>query len=257
LDKKKYNNRIKLILLSRRFGFTPGVLAGFGCASGDFIFYLDADLQDPPALMPSILEYAVSNSFDVVHTKRSIRLGEPKLKLNLTYFAYKIINITSNINLVPNCGDFKLISRKVLNHILSSNEKDPYMRGLVVWAGFKQGFFEYIRQPRYSGVSHFPIFSLNPIEEFFRGVTSFSETPLYYIIGFGILVTIVSFSILFILIIYKIFGNPIPGWTFLSSLLLLFFGINFCFLGGLGVYIARIHRQVIDRPQFIIDTKYE
>lgn len=257
LAAKLTNSRIKLLTLSNRFGPAPSVLAGFKYATGKYIVYLDSDLQDPPELIPSLIQYAIENDLDVVHTKRTNRLGENSIKMFITNIAYTVIKKISRLKLVENCGDFKLLSRRVVDHILLINERDPYMRGLVTWVGFKQSYYEYVRQQRYSGVSKFNVLSLNPVEEFFRGVTSFSQTPLYFISAAGIIFVALSIILTVILIALKIIGLPTSGWTFIAVLITMSFGINIFFMGTIAIYIARIHRQIIDRPIYIVDKYYD
>ena len=132
---KKYP--IKIINMSRRFGNAPCILAGFDNCSGDCVIYMEADLQDPPELIPKLIE-KFENGFDVVHTVRTKRLGESKLQIFLTKIAYRIINKLSYIPLPLDAGDFKLISRRAIEHIRNPHEYNPYVRGLSVWVGFNK-----------------------------------------------------------------------------------------------------------------------
>ena len=171
-------NPIRIVNLSRRFGITPGILAGFSVSKGDAIIYMDSDLQDPPELIPKLIE-KFNNGTDVVHTKRTKRLGEGMIKMILTKIAYRIINKTSSIPLPVDSGDFKLLSRKVVDHINALKEHNPYIRGLTVWVGFKQDFVDYVRESRSSGESKFSSIWSGPIAEFVRGITGYSTGPLY------------------------------------------------------------------------------
>ena len=137
---------ITIINMSRTFGVGPCVMAGFRHTDGDCIVYMDSDLQDPPEILEKLISEYESGA-DVVHTVRTERLGETKIKLILTKIAYKIINFLSDINLPSEAGDFKLISKKALTKILEQKESRPYIRGLSVWVGFKQAYVEYVRKP--------------------------------------------------------------------------------------------------------------
>ena len=148
---------ITLINLSRTFGRIPSVIAGFRKTKGNVVIYMDTDLQDPPEIIPEMLEKYEQGS-EIVHTIRTRRLGESSLKMVITKFAYRIINFFSDIPLEVNAGDFKLISRKALDKILEQKEFKPYVRGLSVWVGFKQSIVKYVRQPRYSGETKYPLF---------------------------------------------------------------------------------------------------
>lgn len=254
LKENQKNFPIRIINMTRRFGSTACVIAGFDNCDGDAIVYMDSDLQDPPELIEKLIE-KFEDGFEVVHTKRTKRLGENKLKMQITKLAYKIINFFSSIHLETNCGDFKLISRKALNNILSIKEIDPYLRGLSVWVGYKQTFVEYVRDQRFDGETHYPLFgSLNPAAEFIRGIASYSVAPLYFSIVIGIFSLLVSIVLIIYSFYTKFAGISAPG---ASSILLTttFFGsIILINLGIVGIYIARIYEQVKGRPSYIIDT---
>ena len=178
---------ITIINMSRKFGNVPCVIAGFKHANGDVIIYMDSDLQDPPEVIPNLLE-EYDNGADVVHTIRTKREGENKIKLFITKIAYKIINYLADIPLPIEAGDFKLISKKALNKILDQNEFRPYIRGLSVWVGFNQEYVEYVRESRFDGKTKFPLLSAGPFNQFISGITAYSLKPLY----FGIIVGMIS-----------------------------------------------------------------
>ena len=251
LEELQESHKIKIINMSRTFGVGPCVFAGFKYSSGDCIVYLDSDLQDPPELIPKLLaEFEKGN--DVVHTVREKRLGESGVKLFFTKLAYKTINKLSEIDLPIEAGDFKLISKRVLEKILSQKEFRPYVRGLSVWVGFKQSFVYYTREARAHGESKFSLFSQGPISEFINGVTSYSLKPLYIGIFLGF------FSLLFsvLLIVYALYAKfndlAIPGTTGILIAVSFFSGILLFTLGIMGIYIARIFEQARGREKYII-----
>ena len=240
--------------MSRRFGSTSCVLAGFEKAIGDLVIYLDSDLQDPPELIEELL-VKYEEGYEVVHTLRTKRLGENKIKMKITNFAYKIINFFSNIELKSNCGDFKLISRKALNNILSIKEIDPYLRGLSVWVGHKQTFVEYVRDKRFDGETHYPLFgSINPVSEFIRGIASFSVAPLYFSILIGMASLIISLGLIIYSFYIKFTGIAAPGASSIIITVTFFSSIILIILGIIGIYIARIYEQIKGRPRYIIDS---
>ena len=252
--KKKYP--IKIIRMSRTFGVTPCVLAGFKQSKGDAVIYMDCDLQDPPELLPLMVDKFL-NGADVVHTIRTKRHGESFFKLLITKIAYKTINFFSEVPLVVNAGDFKLLSRRAVEHILSINESDPYMRGLSVWIGFNQCFLNYERNSRYKGKTHFSLLSnLNPVNEFLRGLTAFSVTPLYITFGIGFFGLFISIIIIIYALITKFLGVASPGSSSILIVMGLLFSINILSIGILGIYVARIYNQVKTRPRYIIDKIY-
>jgi len=248
------NYPIKIINMSRRFGSTPCVMAGFNNADGEVIIYLDSDLQDPPELIPDLLN-KYEEGFDVVHTLRTKRLGESKIKMKITNLAYKIINFFSDIELKSNCGDFKLISRKALNNLLTIKEIDPYLRGLSVWIGYKQTFVKYIRNKRHDGETHYPLLkSLNPMAEFIRGITSFSVTPLYFSILIGMASLLVSLGLIIYSLYIKFTSISAPGASSILITITFFSSMILIILGIIGIYIARIYEQIKGRPRYIIEN---
>ena len=179
--------------MSRRFGVGPCVLAVLNIAKGDAVVYMDSDLQDPPEIIPKLVQ-KFENGVDVVHTRRTKRLEESFVKIFLTKIAYRVINISSNIPLPVDAGDFKLLSRRAVSYVNNLNEHNPYIRGLTVWVGFKQDFVDYERQGRFSGESKFPSllsarYWYGASAEFVRGITGYSTGPLLLgiFIGLGIL----------------------------------------------------------------------
>ena len=242
---------IKIINMSRRFGTNPCVLAGFENCSGDCIIYMDSDLQDPPELITELIKQH-EKGFDIVHTKRTKRLGEPRSKLFFTNLAYAIIDKLSDINLEKDVGDFKLISKRALNKILEQKEYNPYIRGLSVWVGFKQTYVDYVREAREAGESKFSLFSEGPVTQFIRGVTSYSLKPLYL----GVLLGFFAFIFSIILILYalyaKVTGIAVPGTTGILIVISFFSGALLSTIGIMGIYLARIFEQTKGRTRYVI-----
>ena len=250
------NYKIRIINMSRTFGVFPCILAGFRNANGECLIYMDADLQDPPELIPKMFEeYAKGN--DVVHTIRTKRHGETFVKKIVSKIGYKIINSFSEINLPIESGDFKLISRKALKFILAQKEFRPYVRGLSVWVGFKQAQVQYERESRFKGEAKFSTFSKGSILEFINGITSFSLKPLYLgvILGFAAML----FSVILILYAFlaKFFNLSVPGSSGIIIAVSFFSGILLTNIGILGIYVARIFEQVRGRSQYIIKNIIE
>jgi dolichol-phosphate mannosyltransferase len=237
--------------MSRCFGVTPCLLAGFEKAKGDAIICMDTDLQDPPELIPELLQ-RFNDGTEVVHTTRTHRDGESRFKMWLVKIAYKIINYFSDIQLPENTGDFKLLSRKVVQEILKLSEYDPYMRGLSVWVGYKQDFVFYRREARFSGKTHFPLFSKGPVREFIRGLTAFSAAPLYFSLLIGFITFLVSISLIIYALIAKFMGVAVLGSTSILIAISFFSGIILVTNGIIGLYIASIYHEVKRRPRYII-----
>ena len=250
LDLQK-NFKIKIVNMSRRFGTNPCVLAGFENCSGDCIIYMDSDLQDPPELITELIKQH-EKGFDIVHTRRTKRLGEPKTKLFFTNVAYSIINKLSDIDLQKDVGDFKLISRRALDKILEQKEYNPYIRGLSVWVGFKQTYVDYVRDAREAGVSKFSLFDSGPVTQFLRGVTSYSLKPLYMGVLLGFFAFLFSIFLIFYAIYAKIAGLAVPGTTGIIIVISFFSGALLSTIGVMGIYIARIFEQTKGRTRYVI-----
>ena len=255
LKARERNKAVKILNMSRRFGNTPCVLAGFGKARGDAVVYMDTDLQDPPELIPQMIRQWREGA-DIVHTTRTVRKGENAFKMWLTRQAYKAINGLSDITILQNTGDFKLISRRALDEILKLSEFDPYLRGLVAWVGFKQAQVFYERDARFAGETKYSLWrSLNPYKEFLRGITTFSTIPLYFALFLGILVSALSFVLFAVMVLTALVSASCSGqfWTQIQpGITLLLGGIILLTVGILGIYVGRIHREAIDRPRYII-----
>ena len=250
------DKNIKIIKMSRRFGNAHCVIAGFSEAKGDATVYLDVDLQDPPEVIPLLLEQWRLGA-EGVHTTRTIRKGESPAKMWLTRQAYRAINFVSDIHLPANTGDFKLLSRRAVQELMKLHEYDPFLRGLVHWIGFKQATVLYEREARFAGETHYSLFkSLNPAREFIRGFTSFSSLPLYFALILGFVVSLGAFIYLSIIVITRVFfGMHLPGWPALMVTMLFLGGTILFTIGVLGIYVGRIYKEMKSRPRFITERK--
>jgi dolichol-phosphate mannosyltransferase len=244
---------ITVVNMSRRFGVTPCVLAGFSYARGDAIIYMDADLQDPPELIPEMVQ-RYRHGAEVVHTTRTHREGETATKMWATKQAYRLINYFSDIPLPENAGDFKLLSRKVVDEILKLSEYDPYMRGLSVWVGFRQEYVQYRREARFGGKTKFPLLSKGPFREFVRGLTAFSAAPLYLSFFLGLLTSVVALGLIAYAVVIKLLGLAAPGTPTVIIAVAFLSGIILITNGLIGIYVARIYNEVKGRPRYIVKS---
>ena len=252
---------IKIVNMSRRFGVGPCVLAGLNIAKGDAVVYMDSDLQDPPEIIPKLVQ-KFENGVDVVHTRRTKRLEESFVKIFLTKMAYRVINISSNIPLPVDAGDFKLLSRRAVSYVNNLNEHNPYIRGLTVWVGFKQDFVDYERQGRFSGESKFPSllsarYWYGASAEFVRGITGYSTGPLLLGIFIGLFAILFSFILIIYALYAKFSGAAIPGSSGIIIVVAFFSGMILTTIGITGLYIARIYEQTQGRPIYIIKNVLE
>jgi glycosyltransferase involved in cell wall biosynthesis len=238
--------RIKVITMSRRFGPSECVLAGLRYAQGDAAIFMDTDLQDPPELLPTLIKCWQDGS-DVVHTVRTARAGESAVKMAMTRLAYRLIRAVSDIDLRVEAGDFKLLSRRAVQAVLTLPESDPYLRGLAVWVGFRQEYIPYERLPRPAGVTHFPFFSHNPWRTVLSGLTSFSVTPLLIWGPLGVAVLLAGLGALVWALMIKA-----TSWQWVLTAVLILSGVQLLGLGIIGLYLARVYRDGRRRPAYVV-----
>lgn len=247
---------IVLINMSRNFGVSECVLAGFTHSKGDLIIYMDTDLQDPPELIPELIQtWLIDPDTEVVYTTRNRRHGENWLKLLVTKLGYRFINSISDIELQIDSGDYKLLSRKVVNHVLSLKEPKPYLRGLISWVGFKQKQVRYDRDPRFDGADNTKMNVMSKKVLYYwvdRALISFSDGPLKIILIIGIFASILSFGYLFFVIFSKLMGHTIPGWAAIISAVIFLGSLNILMLGFVGLYLSSIFNASKNRPRYII-----
>jgi len=246
------NPRVKIINLSRRFGVAEGVAAGLSAASGDAVVYMDTDLQDPPEIIPQMIA-SFRNGADVVHTVRTHRRGESALKMWATRLAYRVIQSGAQIQLAVDAGDFKLLSRRAVDHLLRLPESDPYFRGLLVWIGFNQAFVPYERDARHAGRTHFPFFSRNPWKTFALGVTSFSFVPIYAFLALAAAGLLAGAILALTTAVTWARGSSVEIVGFVTLLLLLWSTVM-AGIGIVGLYVARIYKDVRGRPHYIVQS---
>jgi dolichol-phosphate mannosyltransferase len=245
------NPRVKVVNLSRRFGVAEGVLAGMAAAAGDAVVYMDADLQDPPELIPQLLARWREGA-DVVHTIRTHRHGEHPLKMWATRIGYRAIRLGATTDLPVNAGDYKLLSRHVVGHLLQMRETDPYLRGLVAWLGFEQAFVPYERQARHGGRTHFPFFSRGPWKAFLVGFSSFSFLPIY---AFGITAAaafVVSIALLAAAAVLWTNGSGGSLTLAVAGAVGALWSILLGAIAIVGLYVLRVYKDGRRRPSYIV-----
>lgn len=256
LSLAKNNNDIKIVNMSRNFGGSPCVFAGMEHSSGDAVIYMDADLQDPPELIPNMIKLWL-DGIDVVHTRRKSRSGESKIKLWITKLGYFILNKTSDIPIEPQVGDFKLLSRRVVKELVKLKEKKAFVRGLVKWVGFEQETIYYDRDARFAGEAKFAALDLKVLYNFLdSALISFSDVPLKFALMIGFLASTGSFVFLILIFLMKFFGLALPGWAAIMATMVMLGGIQLFTLGMLGLYINAIYIETKKRPNYIIESTH-
>jgi glycosyltransferase involved in cell wall biosynthesis len=243
----------KLIKLSRNFGKEAALCAGLKSVTGDAVVIIDADLQDPPELIPNMVESWQAGA-DVVNMCRSKRNGESWFKKFSAKCFYRLLNVLSDTSIPENVGDFRLISRATLNVINAMPEKNLYMKGILSWPGFKTETLYFEREARCSGESKWPFLKLLKLA--FDGITSFSTKPLQLATWSGALLAISAFIYgLFVVIKTMISGEAVAGYPTLMVVILALGGFQLLTVGIMGAYIGRIYTEVKNRPRYVIQDE--
>jgi polyisoprenyl-phosphate glycosyltransferase len=244
------DSKTKLISFSRNFGHQTAITAGMELSSGDAVIVIDADLQDPPEVIPQLIT-KYREGFDVVYGLREKRKGETFFKKFTAKMFYRLLRRMTDIDIPVDTGDFRLISRAVCDAMLRMKERNRFVRGLVSWVGFKQTGVKYVREERFAGTTKYPLKKM--IKFSVDGITSFSTKPLKFATNIGFLFSIAAFVYLFYIILAKIIANTNqPGWTSTVVLVLFIGGIQLIMLGIIGEYIARIFDESKGRPLYIV-----
>jgi dolichol-phosphate mannosyltransferase len=252
LDYRVQNDRIKLLKLSRRFGQPMATLAGLQFSSGDAVIVMDVDLQDPPELIgPMVAKWR--EGYDVVLPQRRQRGGEPWVKRLVAAVGYKVINKIADVGIPANTGDFRLMSRRVVNELVRLKESHGFLRGMVALVGFRQCLIPFDRPPRFSGRTNYNRF-FGSLRIGFNGVFCFSTYALSLSTLLGFTIAGGSFLIAGTYLVMKLRGFPFPLGNPTMVILILFLGgIQLISVGILGEYIGRIYEEVRQRPKFIVD----
>lgn len=250
---KSKDDAVKIIHLSRNFGHQPAVSAGLKNASGEYIIIIDADLQDPPSLIPEMIAKAKDENANVVYAVRESRVGETWFKKLTAKYYYRLINSMSETKFPLDTGDFRLIDRKVVDVFNKIDEKQKYIRGIISWIGFKQVPIFYHRDERYAGESHYPMAKM--LQFAMRGLLYFSKKPLTLATNFGVILVLLSIlSLVAQFIKWLLYPESfLIGWMSLFSAIVFFGGIQLLTIGILGAYIGNIFDEVKNRPEYIID----
>ena len=247
---------VVIVNMSRNFGVSECVFSGMENATGDAVVYMDADLQDPPeVIIDMVRTWRSDPEIEVVYTTRLKRDQEHPLKLLLTKYGYRFIKSISDIDLPVDSGDFKLLSRRVVGHLLALKEDKPYMRGLVSWVGFKQVPVYYNREARFDGRQNtkFPVLSKRVLYGYLdRALISFSDAPLKVMLFLGMALSTISLLYIFVVLFQKITGTSVPGFAAEMCAILFIGGIQMMMLGFVGLYVGAIFRETRGRPRYII-----
>ncbi|MDR1521889.1 MAG: glycosyltransferase family 2 protein [Streptococcaceae bacterium] len=248
------NPRIRYLSFSRHFGKEAALLAGLKAAKGEFVTVMDADLQDPPDLLPEMFRLICEGTYDVIGTRRSGRKGEPPIRSWFAEVFYKLINNISETKMVDGARDFRLMKRQVVDAILELKEINRFSKGLFNWVGFKITYLSYENYKRVAGETSWSFWSL--FKYSLEGIINFSEAPLNIATFIGIISCLISFfTMIYYFTINLIWDNPVPGWTSTACIILFIGGLQLFCLGIIGKYLGKIFLETKRRPVYLIKEK--
>lgn len=246
----KKDSRVKYISFSRNFGKEAAIYAGFSKANGDYVVMMDADLQDPPKLLPEMMEY-INQGYDSVATRRVTRKGEPPIRSFFARLFYKIINKISNVDIVDGARDYRLMTAQMKDAIISLREYNRFSKGIFGWVGFQTKWLEYENIERVAGETKWNFWKLFLYS--LEGIIAFSTAPLVLASMFGILLCLLAFVlIIFIIVRTMIFGDPVQGWPSLVCIISLIGGIQLLCIGIIGQYLSKTYLETKNRPKYIV-----
>jgi glycosyltransferase involved in cell wall biosynthesis len=250
----KKDRRIKLVSFQRNFGHQMALTCGYRTAKGECVISMDADLQDPPEIIPEMIKRWKQGS-RIIYAKREARKSDNLFKRTTAYFFYKFVNFLSDTPIPHNIGDFRLLDRVVVDFLNTLPEQSRFLRGLVAWGGFTVDYVHFDRAKRLAGTTHYPLSKM--VNFAMDGITSFSTKPLRLasIAGF------ITATLGFLGIIYAVVGRIIlptywvTGWTALFVGIMFLGGVQLIAIGIIGEYISKIYREVQKRPQYLIEEQ--
>lgn len=247
------DERIKYLSFSRNFGKEAAMFAGFEYSKGEYVAIMDADLQDPPELLEKMIKF-IDEGYDSVATRRVDRRGEPIIRSFFARIFYKLINKISDVDVVDGARDYRLMSRQMVDAILSMREYNRFSKGIFGWLGFKTKWLAYENKERVAGETKWSFWKL--FKYSLEGIVAFSIFPLQMASIFGVIFSIIAFfMIIFIIFRTLMFGDPVAGWPSLISVIILLGGLQLLCIGILGTYLAKTYLETKKRPIYLIKEK--
>lgn len=255
-DLHKKDVRVRYVSFSRNFGKEAAIYAGLQNAAGDYVAILDADLQDPPALLPEMLQAIEEEGYDCVGSRRVTRKGEPPIRSFFARMFYHIMKKISNADIVDGARDFQLMNRKVVKAILSMGEYNRFSKGIFGWVGFRKKWLEYENIERSAGETKWSFWKLFLYA--LDGIVAFSTAPLVIASVMGMVFCLVAFvAIIFIIVRTLIFGDPTSGWPSMVCIIIFIAGIQLLCMGILGQYMAKTYLETKKRPLYLVEETEE
>ena len=248
------DNRVKYVSFSRNFGKEAAIYAGLKKSSGDFAVIMDADLQDPPSLLPEMYKAVLEEGYESVATRRVDRKGEPPIRSFFARLFYKLMNKISDVELKDGARDYRFMTRKYVNALLSLSEYNRFSKGIFGWVGFKTKWLEFENVPRTGGETKWSFWKL--FKYSLEGIVAFSYMPLYVSSLLGLILCAFSFvAIIFVVIRQLVFGGSAYGWPSLVCIILFIGGLIMLSVGILGFYLSKVYLEVKKRPVYITDEE--
>lgn len=244
------DKRVRYISFSRNFGKEAAIYAGLKNADGDYVALMDADLQDPPSLLPKMLKAVTEEGYDSAATRRVTRKGEPPIRSFFARCFYRLMNKISSTEIMDGARDYRLMTRKFKSAILEMSEYNRFSKGIFGWVGFKTKWIEFENVERIAGESKWSFFKL--LRYSLEGIIGFSTAPLAMASVMGLTVCVVAFIFLVIILIKTLcFGDPVDGWPSMTCIILMLGGIQLLCIGILGMYLSKTYLETKKRPIYI------
>ena len=251
IKSKTDDKEVKYISFSRNFGKEAAMYAGLSMASGDYVTIMDVDLQDPPSLLPEMVRLIEEEGYDCVATKSTSRNGYSFLRKTFTKWFYDIIGKMSKTEMVPGARDYRLMTRQMVEAVLSMEEYNRYSKGLFSFVGFKTKWIEFENKERVAGTTKWNFWKL--FSYALDGIVGFSTAPLTMAAFIGVLFCLIAFIMIIVIIVKTLaFGDPTSGWPSLACIIFMVSGIQLLCLGVIGEYLAKMYLEVKQRPIYII-----
>ena len=245
------DKRVKYISFSRNYGKEAAMWAGLNASTGDYVTIMDSDLQDPPSLLKEMIRLIKEEGYDIVGTRRVTRKGEPVIRSFFARMFYKIINKMSKVEMVDGARDFRLMTRQVVNSVLSLKEYNRYSKGLFSFVGFKTKWLEYENIQRVAGETKWSFWKL--LLYAIDGIVAFTTIPLTIAIAIGFIFCLIAFIMIIVVIVKTLaFGDPTTGWPSLACIIFMVSGIQLLCIGVIGEYLSKMYLEVKNRPIYIV-----
>ena len=245
------DRRVRFVSFSRNFGKEAGMLAGLEAATGDYVALMDADLQDPPALLPELYKAVTEEGYDCAATRRTTRAGEPPIRSFFARLFYRLIRKVSDADIVDGARDYRLMRRSMVDAILSLREYNRFSKGIFGWVGFKTKWVPYVNVERVAGETKWSFWKL--FRYSLEGIVAFSTVPLALASVLGVLVCLAAFVFVVVVLVKTLaFGDPVGGWPSMMCVILFLGGVQLLCIGILGQYLSKTYLETKRRPVYLV-----